>query len=101
MSKIKIDLTLKKVKYSLYHPSMVKIRVLLKNVAKQQVIHLYVPFGKLFYLAVTYATMAQMAHFSFPYYFTIPNSELRILNSDFQIPNFALRISEFGIVKYM
>ena len=36
--------------------------------------------------------MAQMAHFSFPYYFTIPNSE-------FWIPNFALRISEFGIVK--
>ena len=39
-------------------------------------------------------TMAQMAHFSFPYYFTIPNSE-------FRIPKFALRISEFGIVKYM
>ena len=39
-----------------------------------------------------YSTMAQMAHFSFPYYFTIPNSEFR---------NFALRISEFGIVKYM
>ena len=38
--------------------------------------------------------MAQMAHFSFPYYFTIPNSE-------FRIPKFALRISEFGIVKYM
>ena len=37
-----------------------------------------------------FPTMAQMAHFSFPYYFTIPNSELRI-------PNFALRISEFGI----
>ena len=34
--------------------------------------------------------MAQMAHFSFPYYFTIPNSE-------FRIPKFALRISEFGI----
>ena len=34
--------------------------------------------------------MAEMAHFSFPYYFTIPNSELRI-------PKFALRISEFGI----
>ena len=31
-----------------------------------------------------------MAHFSFPYYFTIPNSE-------FRIPKFALRISEFGI----
>ena len=41
-----------------------------------------------------YSTMAQMAHFSFPYYFTIPKSE-------FRIPKFALRISEFGIVKYM
>ena len=40
------------------------------------------------------STMAQMAHFSFPYYFTIPNSECRI-------PKFALRISEFGIVKYI
>ena len=39
-------------------------------------------------------TMAQMAHFSFPYYFTIPNSE-------FRIPKFELRISEFGIVKYI
>ena len=29
-------------------------------------------------------TMAQMAHFSFPYYFTIPNSEFRILNSEFR-----------------
>ena len=27
------------------------------------------------------STMAQMAHFSSPYYFTIPNSEFRILNS--------------------
>ena len=41
-----------------------------------------------------YTTMAQMGHFSFPYYFTVPNSE-------FQIPTFALPISEFGIVKYM
>ena len=40
------------------------------------------------------STMAQMAHFSFPYYFTIPNYE-------FRISKFALRISEFGIVKYM
>ena len=39
-------------------------------------------------------TMAQMAHFLFPYYFTIPNSE-------FRISKFALRISEFGIVKYI
>ena len=30
-----------------------------------------------------YSTMAQMAHFSFPHYFTIPNSE-------FRIPKFAL-----------
>ena len=36
------------------------------------------------------STMAQMAHFSFAYHFTIPNSE-------FRIPKFALRISEFGI----
>ena len=42
-----------------------------------------------------------MAHFSFPYYFTIPNSEFRIPNSEFRIPKFALRISEFGIVKYV
>ena len=35
-------------------------------------------------------TMAQMTHFSFPYYFTIPISE-------FQIPKFALQISKFGI----
>ena len=34
--------------------------------------------------------MAQMAHFSFPYNFTIPNSE-------FRISKFALRILEFGI----
>ena len=40
------------------------------------------------------STMAQMTLFSFSYYFTIPNSEFRILKS-------ALRISEFGIVKYM
>ena len=41
-----------------------------------------------------FATMAQMAHFSFPYYFTIPNSNFWIL-----IPKFALQITEFGIVK--
>ena len=39
-------------------------------------------------------TMARMARFSFPYYFTIPNS-------GFRFPKFALRISKFGIVKYM
>ena len=27
-----------------------------------------------------YSTMAQMAHFSFPYYFTIPNSEICAAN---------------------
>ena len=30
------------------------------------------------------ATMAQMAHFSFPYYFTIPNSEFRNLHYEFR-----------------
>ena len=39
-------------------------------------------------------TMAQMAYFPFPYYFTIPNSEFRNLHCEF-------RNSEFGIVKYM
>ena len=33
------------------------------------------------------STMAQMAHFSFPYYFTFPNSEFRILNFEFRILN--------------
>ena len=28
-------------------------------------------------------------------------SQFRILNSEFRIPKFALRISEFGIVKYI
>ena len=35
-----------------------------------------------------FSTMVQMAHFSFQYYFTIPNSEFRILNSEFRIPKF-------------
>ena len=48
-----------------------------------------------------HSTMAQMAHFSFQYYFTIPNSEFRILISEFRVPKFALRISEFEIVKYI
>ena len=48
-----------------------------------------------------YRMIAQMAHFLFPYYFTIPNSEFRIPKSEFRIPKFALQISEFGIVKYM
>ena len=39
--------------------------------------------------------------FSFPYFFTILNSEFRIINSEFRFPKFALRISEFGIVKYI
>ena len=44
-------------------------------------------------------TMAQMAHFSFPYYFAIPNSEFRIKNSEFRIPKFVLQIctTNFGI----
>ena len=50
-------------------------------------------------LYICICTMAQMAHFSFPYYVTIPNSEFRIPNSEFRFPKFALRISEFGIVK--
>ena len=36
---------------------------------------------ELFQIYVTFlhkTTMAQMAHFSFPYYFTIPNCEFRI-----------------------
>ena len=32
-------------------------------------------------------TLAQMAHFSIPYYFTIPNSEFRIPKSEFRILN--------------
>ena len=32
-------------------------------------------------------TMAQMAHFSFPYYFPIPNSEFRNLHCEFRIRN--------------
>ena len=35
--------------------------------------------------ALPIATMAQMAHFSFPYYFTIPNSE--ICSTNFGIRN--------------
>ena len=36
---------------------------------------------------VTISMMAQMAHFSFPYYYTISNSEFQILNSEFWLPN--------------
>ena len=36
------------------------------------------------------STMAQMAHFSFTYYFTIPNSEICTAN-------FGIRNSDFGI----
>ena len=35
----------------------------------------------------TPSTMAQMTHFSFPYYFTIPNSEFRNLHYNFGIRN--------------
>ena len=38
--------------------------------------------------------MAQMAHFSFPYCFTIPNSEFRILNSEICTTNFGIRNCE-------
>ena len=39
-------------------------------------------------------TMAQMAHFSFPYYVTVLNSEFRILNSEFQNLHYEFRNSE-------
>ena len=48
-------------------------------------------------LAVTYDGPNGSLFISIP----LHNSEFRILNSEFQIPKFALRISEFGIVKYM
>ena len=44
------------------------------------------PYNKL----LNIFTVAQMAHFLFPYHFTIPNSE-------FRITKFALRISEFEL----
>ena len=50
--------------------------------------------NSILFLFYPISTMAQMAHFSFPYYFTIPNFE-------FRIPKVALRISDFGIVKYI
>ena len=37
--------------------------------------------------------MAHMAHFSFPYYFTIPNSEIRILNSEIRTTCFVYMFS--------
>ena len=37
--------------------------------------------------------MAQMAHFSFPYYLTIPNSEIRILNSEIRTTCFVYMFS--------
>ena len=40
-------------------------------------------------------TMAQMAHFSYPYYYIIPNSEFRIPKSEFRI--FEIRTTNFGI----
>ena len=38
--------------------------------------------------------MAQMAHISFSYYFTIPNSEFRILNSEIRSENWTLDYSD-------
>ena len=35
----------------------------------------------------TEGTMAPMAHFSFPYFFTIPNSEFRNLHYEFRNSN--------------
>ena len=45
------------------------------------------------------STMAQMANFSFTYYFTIPNSEFRNLHCEFRNSEFRFRNSEFEIVK--
>ena len=42
------------------------------------------------------STMDEMAHFSFPYYFTISNSELRILNSEICTTNFGIRKCQGG-----
>ena len=42
--------------------------------------------------------MAQMAHFSFPYYFTIPSSEFRIPNSETCTTNFGIRNCEVYII---
>ena len=44
------------------------------------------------------STMAQMAHFSSPYYFTIPNSEFRILNSEICTMNFGIRNCEVYVM---
>ena len=49
-------------------------------------------------LCDTMSTMAQMAHFSFPYYFTIPNSEFRILNSEICTANFGIRNFEVLVI---
>ena len=42
------------------------------------------------FVSILITTMAQMAHFSFIYYFTI-------LNSEFRIPNFEICTTNFGI----
>ena len=47
-------------------------------------------FLSLFELVSLFSTMAQMAHFSFPYYFTIPNSE--ICTTNFGIRNYEVYI---------
>ena len=43
--------------------------------------------------------MAQMAHFSFPYYFPIPNSEFRILKSEFGTTNFGIRNCDVYVMR--
>ena len=43
-------------------------------------------------------TMAQMANFSFPYYFNIPNSEFRIPNSEICTTNFGIRNCEVYVM---
>ena len=40
----------------------------------------------------------RMAHFSFPYYFTIPNSEFRIPNSEICTTNFGIRNCEVYVI---
>ena len=44
------------------------------------------------------SAMTQMAHFSSPYYFTIPNSEFRIQNSEICTTNFGIRNCEVYVV---
>ena len=49
-------------------------------------------------MALHVITMAQMACFSFPYYFTIPNSEFLILNSKFWNSHYEVRNSKLWTI---